>query len=85
MRTARSFSSGGYRLVVGLSDVIIHPHFQGTEPPGIPGQFSPARQGSPGPLATAPDGPLVTQDRDLMAEHHDLDNQLFVPDRGTCG
>jgi hypothetical protein len=41
IRTARSRSSGGYLFCVGC-DPMLHPHFQGMEPPGIPGRF---RQG----------------------------------------
>jgi hypothetical protein len=31
--------TGGYRFVDGFFSVMLHPHFQGMEPPGIPGRF----------------------------------------------
>jgi hypothetical protein len=47
MRTARSRSSGGYRLCDRCCPML-HPHFQGTEPPGIPGRFKLAGAGDAG-------------------------------------
>jgi integrase/recombinase XerD len=40
MRTPRSFSSCGYRLWELLFSAMLHPHFQGIEPPRIPGRIT---------------------------------------------
>jgi hypothetical protein len=40
MRTARSFSSAGYRFWDPSPLAMLHPHFQGVEPPGFPGRFT---------------------------------------------
>ena len=44
IRTARSFSSGGYRFDDGFL-LMLHPRFQGMEHSRIPGRFNPFRNG----------------------------------------